>query len=233
MNIRCVITDDEPIARKGLISYIEEIDFLTLVGECENAIQLNNLLMTTPVDLLFLDIEMPLISGLDYLASLNNPPKVIITSAYEQYALKGYELEVMDYLLKPISFERFLKAVNRIHQLLEKENIQGTEAEYIFVKSDKQIKKILLDDILFVESMENYVVIHTTISREVVYATMKHIHEMLPDDKFIQTHRSYIINMKHIQSIDANLLVVGNHKLPVSRNLREEVYRKILKNRLI
>lgn len=123
MKLKCIITDDEPMARKGLQGYVEKLDFLELVGVCEDAIQLNNILKTQSVDLLFLDIEMPYMSGIDLLASLVNPPKVIITSAYEQYAIKGYDLEVVDYLLKPISFERFLKAVNKVYDLVKSDLI--------------------------------------------------------------------------------------------------------------
>lgn len=139
MKIKCVITDDEPIARKGMRGYIEKVDFLSLVGECENAVQLNSMIKEEKIDLLFLDIEMPYLSGLDFLSGLNNPPKVILTTAYEKYALKGYEFNVSDYLLKPISFERFLKAVNRIHDMCIKENDETSDNKnYIFVRSDKQ-----------------------------------------------------------------------------------------------
>ena len=232
MKIKCIITDDEPLARKGLREYIEDIDFLLLIGECENAMQLNSMLKDTQVDLLFLDIEMPRISGLDLLSSLQDPPKVIITSAYEQYALKGYEFDVADYLLKPISFERFLKAVNKIHDQMEKESKSEID-KYIFVKSDKQLKKILLKDILFVESLENYVILYTESSKEVIYVTLKHITESLPPDVFLQVHRSYIINAEHVSAIEGNMLKIGTHKIPVARNLREKIYNFILNNRLI
>ena len=231
MKIKCIITDDEPVARKGLRGYIEKIDFLTLTGECEDAIQLNTLLKTQQVDLIFLDIEMPEMTGLELLSNLTNPPKAIIVSAYEQYALKGYEFEVVDYLLKPVSFNRFLKSANRIHDLLQTE--QKDADDYIFVKSDKQLKKILLRDILFIESMENYVIIQTVSSKEIVYTTLKQIHESLPQDIFQQTHRSYIVNIDQVNAIDGNLLNVNSHKIPVARNLRDNVFNLILNNRLI
>lgn len=231
MKIKCIITDDEPVARKGLRGYIEKIDFLTLTGECEDAIQLNTLLKTRQVDLIFLDIEMPEMTGLELLSNLTNPPKVIIVSAYEQYALKGYEFEVVDYLLKPVSFDRFLKSANRIHDLLQTE--QKDADDYIFVKSDKQLKKILFRDILFIESMENYVIIQTVSSKEIVYTTLKQIHESLPQDIFQQTHRSYIVNIDQVNAIDGNLLNVNSHKIPVARNLRDNVFNLILNNRLI
>ena len=160
MKIKCIITDDEPIARKGLRGYIEKVDFLTLTGECEDAVQLNTILKTQEIDLLFLDIEMPEMTGIELLSNLTNPPKVIIVSAYEQYALKGYEFNVVDYLLKPVSFDRFIKSVNKIYDLLQTE--QKEKNDYIFVKSNKLLKKILFKDILYIESMENYVVIYRT-----------------------------------------------------------------------
>jgi DNA-binding LytR/AlgR family response regulator len=232
MNIKCIVTDDEPIARKGLCGYIEKIDYLSLIGECENALQLNNLLKTQQPDLLFLDIEMPYLSGLDLLANIQHPPKVIITSAYEKYALKSYELDVTDYLLKPISFERFIKATDKVYHLLQKESAINSN-EYIFVKSNKQLKKIFLKDILFVESMENYVTVITLSSKEIVYATLKFFSEQLPANYFLQVHRSYIVNTKHIQSIEGNTLHIANYEIPVARNLRDRVFDIILNNRLI
>jgi len=232
MEITCIITDDEPIARKGLKGYIEKVDFLTLVGECESAVELNTMLKTIQPDLLFLDIEMPLLSGLDFLTTLQNPPKVILTTAYERYALKGYELDVADYLLKPITFERFLKSVNKVHNLLEKAAKEEKE-EYIFVKSDKQLKKIILEDILFIESMDNYIIIHTPASKEIVLTTLKNIMSSLPENSFLQVHRSFIVQMKHVNSIEGNQLIIGKNKIPVARNLREDVFRTILNNKLI
>jgi len=232
MEIKCIITDDEPIARKGLREYIEKIDYLSLTGECEDALQLNALLKTEQPDLIFLDIEMPYLSGLDLLSNIQNPPKVIITSAYEKYALKGYELDVVDYLLKPIPFERFMKAVDKAYHLLEKESAKN-ETGYIFVKIDKQLKKIFLEDILFIESMENYVNIYTASSKEMAYSTLKLFLESLHCDHFLQVHRSYVVNIQHIQSIEGNMLHVGAYEIPVARNLREQVFNVILNNRLI
>ena len=232
MKIKCIVTDDEPIAREGLCGYIERIDCLSLTGKCEDALQLNAMLKTQEPDLLFLDIEMPYLSGLDLLSSIHNPPKVIITSAYEKYALKGYELDVTDYLLKPISFDRFVKAVNKVYHLLEKESGENSR-EYLFVKSGKQLKKIFLEDILFIESMENYVNVFTTSSKEVVYSTLKLFLESLPGDHFLQVHRSYVVNIKQIHSIEGNMLHIAARKIPVARNLREQVFNMILNNKLI
>lgn len=216
MKIKCIITDDEPVAREGLQSYVEKVDFLALTGVCEDAIQLNTLLKTEQPDLLFLDIEMPYLSGLDLLATLSNPPKVIITSAYEQYALKGYELDVTDYLLKPISFERFLKAVNKVHDLLQKETAPAAE-EFLFVKSDKQMKKVFLKDILFIEGLENYICIYTASDKILVHSTMKNIYNSLPESDFIQTHRSFIVNIHHVSLIEGNILNIAGHEIPIAR----------------
>ena len=231
MKIKCIITDDEPVAREGLQSYVEKVDFLALTGVCEDAIQLNTLLKTEQPDLLFLDIEMPYLSGLDLLATLSNPPKVIITSAYEQYALKGYELEVTDYLLKPISFERFLKAVNKVHDLLQKETAPAAE-EFLFVKSDKQMKKVFLKDILFIEGLENYICIYTASDKILVHSTMKNIYNSLPESDFIQTHRSFIVNIHHVSLIEGNILNIAGHEIPIARNYRETVLARIIKNPL-
>lgn len=232
MEIKCIITDDEPIARKGLRRYVDKIDFLTVVGECESAIQLNTLLRSAQPDLIFLDIEMPHLSGLDFLANLQNPPRVIITSAYEQYALKGYEFDVVDYLLKPIPFARFLRSVNKVRGLMEAE-LKKDDDTYIFVKTEKLLKKIYLKDILFIESLENYVVIYTSLSKDMVSIRLKTLLDTLPDKTFMQVHRSFIVNLSCVQAIEGNQLIIGKHKIPVSRPLREEVYAVIINNQLI
>lgn len=229
MQIKCVITDDEPMARKGLQSYVERVDFLTLTGMCEDAMQLNTLLMNEQPDLLFLDIEMPYLSGLDLLSSLSHPPMVVITSAYEQYALKGYELDVIDYLLKPISFDRFLKAANKVHTLLKQQEASGS-ADFIFVRADKQMHKIFLRDILLVEGIENYACIHTLAGKFLTRTTLKRIAEILPADTFLRVHKSYFVNVERIESVDGNILKVGAYSITVSRNFREEVFPRILKN---
>ena len=171
-------------------------------------------------------------NGIDFLSGIRNPPKVIITSAYEQYALKGYELNVTDYLLKPISFDRFLKAVNRVHELLQKEQ-ESTPEPYLFVKTDKLLKKVTIQDILFIESMGNYVLIHTSSSKEITYSPLKSLLEFLPDNLFIQVHRSYIVQTSKVQAIEGNMLIIGTHKIPIARNLRDEVLNALLKDKLI
>ncbi len=223
MKIKCVITDDEPLARKGLREYIEKIDILELQGECKNVIELNNLMQHTKVDLLFLDIEMPYLSGLDFLANLESPPLTIITSAYEKYALKSYEFHVSDYLLKPFSFARFMKAIHNIQSIMEKAGMKIDSRSYVFVRSDKQFKKIVFDHILFVESLENYIIIHTVSSREITGIPLRQFGEILPQNSFIQVHRSYIVNIHKIEAVAGNQLKVGGKMIPIGRNQREDI----------
>lgn len=224
MKIKCIITDDEPLARKGLRGYVERVDFLELQAECRDAIQLNSLLKETTTDLLFLDIEMPHLSGLDFLAGLASPPRVILTTAYEKYALKGYEFHVTDYLLKPISFHRFLQSVNDVYALLEKERGRAAgEDEFLFVRTDKQLKKIRLSDILYIESMENYIQIHMPACKEVVNVSLKQMLASLPGDTFTQVHRSYIANLPKVEAIAGGELRIGGRWIPVGRNMRDEI----------
>ena len=152
--------------------------------------------------------------------------------AYERYALRGYEFDVVDYLLKPISFSRFLKSVNKAHALMESTS-KSEEPAYIFVKTEKQLKRLYLKEIQFIEGMENYIVIHTLTSKEIVHLRLKSIQETLPAQIFMQVHRSFIVNLSYVQAIEGNLLIIGEHKIPVSRPLREEVYKSIVNNQLI
>jgi len=229
--IRCIITDDEPVARKGLQGYIEKAGLFEIVAICEDAIQLNNVLKQQPVDLLFLDIEMPYISGIDFLKNLANPPKVIFTTAYERYAIQGFDLDILDYLLKPISFERFLKAANKAHDYFSQQVQQADE--YFFVKTDYKLEKIAFEDILFAEAMENYVAIYTQEKKVITHITLKSVQEKLPAKQFIQPHKSYLVNMNKIEAIEGNILHIQHYQVPVSKYQKEEVLEKIVNNKLL
>ena len=231
MKISCIITDDEPIARKGLQGYIAKIDFLDLKGVCEDAIQLNSMLKQQPVDLLLLDIEMPYVSGVEFLKNTPNPPKVIFTTAYEQYAIKGYELDVLDYLLKPISFERFMKAANKAYDYFN--SSQQDDRNYMFVKTDSKLEKVNFGDILFVEAMENYVGIYLSEKKLVIHSTLKSLQDKLPQQHFFQPHKSWLVNLNHIQSIEGNILHVGGYQVPISKYQKDEVMEKILNNKML
>jgi len=230
MEIKCIITDDEPVARKGLKSYIEKVPFLSLQAECESPFELNTILKKNQPDVVFLDIEMPELSGIEYLSTITHPPKIIIVSAYEQYALQGYELEVFDYLLKPVSFNRFLKSVNRLHDQLVKTQ---TATDHIFIKTDKKTKKVLLKDILFIEGKENYIMIYTHTSKEIVYCTLRMMEDNLPQGQFVSIHRSYIVNIAYIEAIEGNQLEVGSYKIPIARNLKENIYKQYIEQNLV
>ena len=232
MKLKCIITDDEPIARKGLQNYVERIDFLELVGVCEDAIQLNNQLKSQQADLLFLDIEMPYMTGIELLNSLSNPPKVIITSAYAEYAIKGYDLEVSDYLLKPISFDRFLKAVNKAYDQLISSQTPVVQ-DYLFVKTSLKLEKIRFNDMRFIEGVENYVAIYTSDGKIITHTTLRTILQKLPPERFVQVHKSYLINIDKIDSIEGNLLGIGKNKIPLSRTYKETALEIILKNKLL
>lgn len=232
MKLKCIITDDEPIARKGLQNYVERIDFLELVGVCEDAIQLNNQLKSQQADLLFLDIEMPYMTGIELLNSLSNPPKVIITSAYAEYAIKGYDLEVSDYLLKPISFDRFLKAVNKVYDQLISSQTPVVQ-DYLFVKTNLKLEKIRFNDMRFIEGVENYVAIYTSDGKIITHTTLRTILQKLPPERFVQVHKSYLVNIDKIDSIEGNLLGIGKNKIPLSRTYKETALEIILKNKLL
>ncbi|MDP4247570.1 MAG: LytTR family DNA-binding domain-containing protein [Bacteroidota bacterium] len=245
--ISCVLIDDEPFARKGLQGYVEKIDFLALKGVCENALELNSLLKEGPVDLLFLDIEMPYISGIEFLRSAAPSCRVIFTTAYEKYALEGFELEVLDYLMKPVSFDRFVRAVNKAYdyfRLLRATDggahgpgVSGSgiadAGDYIFVKAEHKLEKISFADILFIEALENYVAIRTKEKRIMAHLTLKMVQERLPAGSFIQTHKSWLAAVDKIDSIEGNILHIGAFRVPVSKNLREEVMERLVNSKLL
>ncbi|MDB5016273.1 MAG: ypdB 4 [Mucilaginibacter sp.] len=230
-NITCIITDDEPFARKGLQGYVEKIGFLDLKGVCEDAIQLSDLLQRQPVDLLFLDIQMPHITGIEFIRALSNPPKVIFTTAFEQYALQGFELDVIDYLLKPISYDRFLKAAwkARDYFAFREEKSSSKTIPYMFAKANGKLEKVVFDEILFIEGMENYAAIYLENKKLIIHTTIKALLEKLPAGQFIQTHKSYIAAINKVESIEGNTLHIQKHQVPVSKYLREVVLAQIVK----
>ena len=235
MKLQCMIVDDEPMARKGLLEYCADIDFLEVVAVCDNPVQAVTQLQTQPVQLLFLDIQMPRINGLDLLRSLPQPPLVIFTTAHAEYALQGFELDVVDYLLKPIAFERFLKATLKARAYLELLQRPTADAptDHFFIKCDNGLERISFDDILYVEALQNYVVLHTPQRKYITYLTFKAVEDYLPAQQFMRVHKSYIVALAKIARIEGADLIIGNDYIPVSRHLKEGVMERILKDKFL
>jgi len=227
--LRCLITDDEPFARKGLQRYVEKIAFLELRGLCADVPELEEHLRREPVDLLFLDIEMPRRSGLDFLrgASPGPRPQVILTTAYEQYALAGFELDVLDYLLKPISFDRFLRAANKAYDYFRLRDQPGARPGYFFVKAEGRLEKVVFADLLFVECLENYVTLYSSERTIVTHSTLKALLARLPAGTLLQTHKSYAVAPAHVAAIVGNLLQIGRYQVPISKLLRAQVLARL------
>lgn len=234
MKIRALIIEDEPLARNVILEYSKKIEFLEIVCSCEDALQGIDKLNDTTVDLLFLDINMPHLSGIAFLKTLKNPPLVIITSAYSDYALEGYELNVVDYLKKPFSFERFLKAIHKASELLKLKNQplivpeepvrKSLIEDSIFIKSNKKAYKICFKDILFVEGLGDYLKVHTRTQHLVTNLTMKKIQDILPADNFYRVHKSFIIALDKMEIVEGNLVIIGAHKIPIGNNYRQEFF---------
>jgi len=235
MKLRTLVIDDEPLARKGMVEYVNEVSFLSLAGECSSAAEASARLTDGEVDLLLLDIQMPRLSGIDFLKTLSKPPMTILTTAFTQYAMEGYALDVIDYLVKPIPFDRFLKAVQKAHDFHQLKQKQGSaqQQDYFFAKSSGKYERIFFDDILFVESMQNYVIIHLSAQKHIVYMTLSGVQEQLPPDRFIKVHKSYVVAAGKVNTIDNNELVIHQHRIPISRNLRDEVVKRIMGDNLL
>lgn len=236
MKLNCLIVDDEPMARKGLEEYVEEISFLDRVGSCENAMKASRYMSEHKIDLIYLDIHMPKLSGIDFLKTLKHPPMTIFTTAYPNYALEGYSLDVIDYLVKPITFDRFLRASRKAFEYFalkaRAENNQGDNADYFFVRVDSKFEKVFYGDVCYVEAMQNYAIIHVTGRRLITHITLTSLENQLPKDRFLKVHKSFLVSVPHIQAIEGHDLIVENARIPISRNLRDEVIQNILGNRL-
>lgn len=238
MKINCIIVDDEPLARKGLKEYVHDVDFLVLTGEFDNAVKATDIIGKKEVQLIFLDIQMPKITGIDFFKNLQHAPPVIFTTAYPQYALDGFELNALDYLVKPISFDRFFKAALKAKEYYELREKNSTgpgkkEPGYFFIKADSKLIKLSYDDILFAEALQNYVVIHTKDRKYITYLTFKSVEDYLPAERFIKTHKSFIVSAEKIESIEGNNIRLGAHDIPISRNLKEEVMETLLRGKFL
>jgi len=234
MKIRCIVVDDEALARKYLKDYISKVPFLEFVGDFNSPLKAYELLEKGKVDLMFLDIQMPEITGLDFLRSLDRKPFVILTTAYKEYALEGYELDISDYLLKPFSFNRFLKAVNKVNTLMlakDKKDIPSSDynqtdfhEDYIIIRADRKYYKINYDDLIFVEGQKAYVTFHSVGKRNVTaLASLKELEEKLPENKFIRIHKYYIVLIRKIDALEGNIIEIAGEKLPVGKSFKPKV----------
>jgi two-component system, LytTR family, response regulator len=238
--LSCIIVDDEPIARNILLEYIQRDDRLTLAGSYATATDALRELNTKKPKLIFLDIKMPRVSGFEMLRSIPQQPYVIFTTAFREFAVEGFDLNAVDYLLKPFSFERFLQAINKVYVLYTAEstepvvsNFTDETGKYIFVKSDGKYIRINMEDIYYIEALKEYVRIFTVDGNCVVYQTMQHLEEKLPSEMFFRIHRSYIVGLRHIKSIEGNTVLVHKTQLPISRYIKDQFMKNVAGNKLL
>ena len=224
--LRCLLVDDDPVALQIVENCVANTAFLTHAGSCESAIAAAELLRTQPIDLLFLDVEMPQMSGLDLLRTLQHPPLVILITSSKSYAVEAFAHDVLDYLVKPISYARFLKAAQKALETLESRNITTSDtitepanAEFTFVKVDTKLVKVLFEDVRYVEALGDYVHIVMGQSKLIVYSTMRAVEEKFPASMFVRVHRSFIVNLRRVQSIEDNTIIIDNKHIPIGQTL--------------
>lgn len=235
MAISCIIVDDEPLAIEIVESYLEKIEQIRLLGTFRNAVDAFAFLQQQPVDLIFLDIQMPRLSGLDFIRTLKHPPKVIFTTAFRDYAIEGFELEVVDYLLKPIPFDRFLKAVAKVlHQptapLVATTKHDAQPDDYVYFKVDKKMVKTRMAEVLYIESVKDYVKVRTADKEIVTQQKISYLEESLPRPQFLRIHRSFIINVEKIDAYSATDVEIGKFSVPIGRNYKNDVMKALGKN---
>lgn len=230
--IKCLIIDDEPPAREIIRNYINQVSFFKIAGECSNAIEAFTILQQEYVDLIFLDIRMPQLNGNDFLKALKDPPKVIFTTAYPDYALEGYELDVVDYLVKPIPFDRFLKAINKAFRLNTEKNESPTVEErkadsFVYFRADRKMVKVMLQDIYFIESMKDYIKIVTASGNLVTKQSISSVESMLPEKEFIRVHRSYIVSLNKIRKFTAEIIELEKNQIPIGKLYKNGVMKML------
>jgi DNA-binding LytR/AlgR family response regulator len=232
MKYNCIIVDDEELAQAILVRFITAVESLALVAKCSNALEALHVLHSRPVDIVFVDIKMPELNGLDLIKSLTNPPSIIITTAYAQYALMGFELSVTDYLLKPFSFERFLRAVNKVidyRKSLAVSNpaLNQHEPDFIFVQIGKVMHKFNLDEIMYLEGCGNYIKLYNSQGMTLLHKTLTYFVNILPENQFIRIHKSYIVALRSIDRVESNAIVIGDKLLPISNLYKTNVLLQI------
>jgi DNA-binding LytR/AlgR family response regulator len=228
MNINAIIIDDEPLARNVIKEFAKSIPALTITGECSDAVCAHQFISENQVDLMFLDINMPKLSGIEFLRNINNAPPAILTTAYSEYALEGYELNVIDYLKKPFSFERFTKAYFKaeeqinLKRTISKSAITKAQDTFIFLKCDKKTIKVNIADICYIEGLGDYIKIYTQTQKYISNLSMKKMSAILPADRFIRIHKSFIVSIDKIDSLEGNMIKINNSRLPLGNNFRTD-----------
>ena len=237
MKIRSLIIDDEPLAADVIQNYLEQLPQVEIVDRCTNAMEAFSILSQQAVDLIFTDINMPQLNGIDFLKSLQHPPLVVITTAYRDYAVESFELNVIDYLVKPIPLHRFLQAMDKVSQIMHSnQNRLGvakssdSEKAFIFLKVDKRMVKVFLDEILYIESLKDYVRVHTIYENLVTHQNLNGMSKLLPADHFIRVHKSYVIALDKVKALEGNSVEIGGKSIPLGRNYRKEARLSILRN---
>jgi two-component system LytT family response regulator len=234
MKLSCLIVDDEEIVARGIHDFAGQVPYLQPIHLCFSAFEAIKIMSEHPVDIIFTDIQMPKLSGIGFLKSLSRRPLAVIITAFPDYALDGFELDVIDYILKPFSFERFLKACNKSRDYFElQSNSSAKGGDYIFVKTDNRIEKIMIDDILFIEALENFVSIHTAARKYITLVSIGGMEDYLKDRNFVRVQKSFLVSASKIDGIEGNRLCIGSHRIPVSRHLKDEVVQRILSDRLL
>jgi len=237
--MNCIIIDDEPLAREGVQLLLEDTPYLNLVGSYGSGVQALEYLASNEVDLIFLDIEMPGLNGLEFIKSLNHQPFIILTTAYPQYALEAFELQVSDYLVKPIRKERFLKAVLKVKEIFDlKKNemfqVDDLEEDYIFIRHERKFVKLFFKDIYYINGLKDYVMIHTEDKKYITAMNLKTIMSKLPASIFIRTSKSYGINLNKVQSVDIDFIDLGNQiEIPIGKSYKEEFKARVIKDKLV
>ncbi len=233
MILNCLIIDDEGIARRGIEKYIRQIPFLHTIASVRSTSEAEKYLLEQKIDLLLLDIQMPQLTGIDFLKTLLHPPPTIIISAYPEYALEGFALDVIDYIVKPVSFERFSKGCQKAKELVELRELKVADSihhDYFFVKTNGRIEKIILEEILFVAANENYSTIYTTTSKYMVLMNLKGFETKLDSVRFMRVHKSFIVSLAKIDRVQGTSLTISTHKIPVSRHSKKDLVEALLKN---
>lgn len=232
MKIKTIIVDDEPLAQNVIEQFSMDIPNLEIVAKCNDALEALKTLSETEVDLMFLDINMPKLTGIDFLKNIKNPPMVVFTTAYSDYAMEGYELDVLDYLKKPFSFERFLKAFQKVEEQFRLINsaTKSSDNDFIFVKANKKVHKVSMADIVYIEGLGDYIKIHLAGSHLVTNFSMKKMEELLPSSEFFRIHKSYIIRFDKLSTIEGNLVEINKQKLPIGNSYRQEFFQRVNRN---